>query len=346
MSIPKVLFIQTFAPGVTYYRMYLFAQKMSEMGLVHSRMFPAWNPKKVINPDWEDKIDDYKMTMMEMVKWADVVVSQYVSTPEAYSMIKTISEFKPCYMEVDDFFSQLPYQHPAFETCSPGHSQDYYATQQLMVSYGLICSTHYLADLYRKHNSRVHVVPNCIDFNEWDKYSPKKHDKIRIGWIGGASHNDDLKLCKDALYEVIRRHPESEVYIVSYPPPAWNCEDRMVMVNQWSTIDKYPQHVKELSFDIGIAPLRDNYFNRAKSNLRYLEMSACNIPTVASCVEPFKHDFVGKIATDTEEWVDDLSRLVEKKSFRESLGEYAYRDSKEKFNLEKISEKYAQILTV
>ncbi len=342
--IPKVLFIQTFVPGVTYYRMYCFAQKMGEMELAHSRIFPAWDPKKVVNPDWEDKIDDYKQTLMQMVKWADVVVSQYVSTPGGYSMIKTISEFKPCFMEVDDYFKQLPSQHPAFQTCTPGEGQDYYATQQLMISHGVICSTQYLADLYEKFNNKVYVIPNCVDFEEWDKYSSLKHNKVRIGWIGGSSHGEDLKLCKDALYKILETHPEAEVYIVSCPPPNWNHIPGMNMVNKWTTIDKYPKYVKELSFDIGIAPLRDNYFNRGKSNLRYLEYSACGIPTVASLVEPFKKDFVGKIAIEKEEWVESLSKLIENKSYRESLGAYAYKDSKKEFNLKKVAEKYAGIL--
>lgn len=343
-SKPKVLFIQTFCAGVTYYRMYSFAQKMSELGLIHSRMFPAWDAKKITNPDWEDRLDDYKYSLLEMVKWADLIVCQYVSTQEGFGLIKTIVDFKPCFMEVDDFFKGIPQQHPCFSTCSPGEQQDYWASAQMEVSTGIICSTQYLADQFKQNNQKVHVIPNCIDFDKWDQHRPKEHEKIRIGWIGGATHADDLKLCKDVLYEILDRFPEIEVYIVSCPPPSWEAHERLHLVNTWATIDEYPKHVKRLSFDIGIAPLRDNYFNRAKSNLRYLEFSACRIPTVASDVEPFKKDFMGFIAWKDEDWFHYLDVLIHNHPFRKELGENIYSDVKMRFNLETISRQYAQII--
>ncbi len=322
----------------------MFAQKMSELGLAHSRMFPSWDPKNVSNPDWEDKLDGYKNTIMEMVKWADVVVCQYVSTKDGFAVVETIRQFKPCLMEMDDFFKQIPGTHPAFSTCPPGHQQDYWASAQLQASSGVICSTQYLADSFKGYNEKIYVIPNCIDYEEWDKWSAIPHEKVRIGWIGGASHGADLALAKDAIYDVLNNNDDTEAYIVSCPPPEWKPRDRLHLINKWATIDKYPKHVKELSFDIGLVPLRDNLFNRAKSNLRYQEYSACKIPTIASYVEPHKEGFKGYSVNGDNDWEFAIRQLVALKGLREKMGKTAYDKNRENFNLDMIARKYAGIL--
>ena len=57
--------------------------------------------------------------------------------------------------------------------------------------------------------------------------------------------------------------------------------------HQWQPVFEYPQYVKNLDVDFGIAPLEDNVFNACKSNIKMLEYTACGIPGVYSNVEPY-----------------------------------------------------------
>jgi hypothetical protein len=51
-----------------------------------------------------------------------------------------------------------------------------------------------------KYNKNVYVLPNAIDPTEKQYIpNPEKSERIRIAWIGGSSHLEDLKLLKDEL---------------------------------------------------------------------------------------------------------------------------------------------------
>ena len=338
---PKILFLNVNNPGVVFYRMYQFAQKISEFNLAHCKMFPDWLPERLLMTDWEHHLDEYMSVLEELVKWADFVICQYINSHIGLSVVEAIRDLKPCYVEIDDYISQVPYTSIAYDTNKPGEAQDIWSKRQVIESHGVITTTEYLRDYYLRWNQNVKVIPNCIDFDLWDMYKSHSNEKVRIGWIGGANHDGDLKLIKNVLYEILDKYPQAEVYIVSYPPPEWKAYKNLHLINKWATIDKYSKMMKELSFDIGIAPLRDNYFNRGKSNLKYLEYSACHIPTVASNVESFKNgNFQGFLCNTDEEWFNSLATLIANQDLRLQMGWNGYYDVKENFNLNIIARRY------
>ena len=346
MSLKKfnILFIQTINPGVCFYRQYQFAKRISELGLAHCRIFPDFDPKRQLAPDWEHKLDENIVELEEQVAWADVIVCQYINSPEGLATVQSMRDLKPTLMEVDDDFKHVPYQSVAYEYNRPGDAQDLWATRQLMESHGVIVSTPYLAKYFQEFNPNIKCIPNCIDFKLWDTFSPSPHSLTRIGWIGGATHEGDLKLVRDALFSLLSEHKDIEIYIVSAPPPAWENHDRLHLINKWVEIDEYPRHVKELSFDIGIVPLRDNLFNRGKSNLRALEYSACKIPSICSWVEPFKNGLPVATARGYEFWITELKKLISDEEERKVRGEMAYEYVKEFYNLDKVAAMYADYL--
>lgn len=341
----KVLFLQTNNSGVAFYRLYQFAQRMSELGLAHSRMYPPWDVKNVVMRDWENDFKETMPVLTEMVDWADIVVIQYIHSDKGLSIVQAVRDLKPTLMEADDYFSQVPCESIAYDSNMPGYAQDIWATRQIIESHGVITTTEYLKNHYQKWNKKVHVAPNCIDFDMWDQYKTHSNEKIRIGWIGGDTHQGDLKMVKDALYAILDKYPNVEVYIICGNPPAWEKHDRLNLVATWASIMDYPKMVKDFSFDIGIVPLKDNYFNRGKSNLKYLEYSACKIPTVASNVEPFRKDFAGILTENSDdEWINSISKLVEDQDYRLQMGSDGYLNVKEKFNLNNIAIQYADCL--
>jgi glycosyltransferase involved in cell wall biosynthesis len=339
---PNILFIATQNNAVTHIRMGMFAQRMSELGLAHSRLFPEFKAKEHGTLFWEGELKKYLPQVEEQVKWSDFVVVQYVSSAEGVSLVEGIRDLKPCFMECDDYFSAIPTYSYAFMTGNkPGERQDYWGIRQAMESTGCIVSTQYLAEMLGKYNPNVHVIPNCIDFRVWNHYEPPKNERVRIGWVGGGNHDGDLKLIKPVLYDLVDEFPNIEVIIFCGMPLKWQTHDRISTRLVSVPILEYPEQVKKMRFDIGVAPLRDNYMNRGKSNLRYLEYSSLKIPTVASEVEPFKHDFVGLLASDEMDWYEHLSTLIKDEAYRKELGQKAYDSIYQNFNLDNISKKYS-----
>lgn len=341
---PKILFLSTNNFGVGFYRFYQFAQKMSELNLAHVRLFPDWEPQRMSSPDWQYHLDKWMPTLTEIVGWADFIVCQYINCVDGLCLVEAIKDLKPLFMEVDDNFSGVPYYSLAFDDNKPGERQDFWGTRQALESHGIVTTTEYLRNHYSKWNKNVYVIPNCIDFELWDKYKSHSNERVKIGWIGGATHEGDLKVVKNVLYEILNKYEDVEVQINTVPVPRWEKHDRLLLTEEWADINKYPALFKKLSFDIGIAPLRDNIFNRGKSNLKYLEYSACKIPTVASDVEPFKKDFVGYLANTEEDWYIHLSNLIENLDHRLQMGWNAYYDVKDKFNLNNVAIKYADMV--
>jgi hypothetical protein len=140
-------------------------------------------------------------------------------------------------------------------------------------------------------NANWHVIPNALDPTE-AQWQPKKDYSNRIGWAGGVTHFHDLMLTKDAWGDTIpiiagfNEHPEwiklSDNFRADY-------------VNALSVTDYgllYDQ------FDIAIAPLEDNKFNRCKSNLKIIEAGMKGLPILAQNIHPYVDDAKGIFKVD------------------------------------------------
>jgi glycosyltransferase involved in cell wall biosynthesis len=340
MEKPKILWVWTTNPGVTYYRMYGFAKKMDEMGLAHSQLYPEWNTSKFTSPTWEQTVGKDFAFWEDSIAWADLVVMQYIGTPTGLSLVEAIRDRKPCLMEFDDCFNAIPAYSVAYEANRPGDSAEYWATRQMMESTGAVTTTKYLANMYRDFNQKMKVIPNCIDFNLWKSNGKEQNKRVRIGWIGGTTHEGDMKIVKPILFDLLNTFPELEVVVCSGPVfDSWRTHERMIVINKWVTIDKYPEHLKSLHFDIGIAPLRDNIFNRGKSNLRFLEYASMGIPVVASNVVPFK-ETPSVLCSSQDEWFKGLSELIKNEELRKISGKNCLDYVKKNYDLDSITTQY------
>ena len=91
---------------------------------------------------------------------------------------------------------------------------------------------------------------------------------------------------------------------------------------EWVEIEKYADVLSR--FDIGVAPLVDNRFNRCKSDLKYLEYGMIGLPVVASAVAPYEgsveHGVNGLLARNPKDWLKHLRRLVVEEETRTRLG--------------------------
>lgn len=232
-------------------------------------------------------------------------------------------------LDIDDNFLEVNRDNPghgAFKKDGTGDNR-YFCEYALKHCDMVTTSTENLKGIFSQYNRNVYVNPNSIDFRFW-KFDNAwgKDNKIRIGWAGASGHKFDLQILSSVAQDLKKKYPNIE--FISFGGEDLDYFDKHF---GWTELKEYPEKLASLGFDIGIAPLRDNYYNRGKSNLRWLEYSALKIPTVASNVLPFR-ETNAMLCTTSDDWYDALDVLIKDEKIRHSLGDEAYKIVYKKFN--------------
>jgi len=202
----------------------------------------------------------------------------------------------------------------------------------------------FLADVYKKYrgDDNVHVIPNTLDYEIWDKLPPHKtnDDKIIIGWAGGAQHEHDLRIVISAVENILRKYPNVEFHWagIDTKETNWMCGKFPNQTKKLDrvTIQKWPEGFASWNFDINLAPLWASPFTNSKSNIKWLEGSARKIPTIASKMEAYKaivHGETGMLVDESaSSWTAAMEELINDRTKRIKIGQNAYEDSKAKYD--------------
>ena len=356
LSHPKVAFIPTNVSGVMHYRCWQQAEAMRAIGVEVAVLW--YSTKQFLMHPWEEDIlrEDVgyllKNDISKACEWADIVIWMGLHTTQSLALFHSMRIYhaKPFLTEIDDYIYAIPNRNIASTVYTPGSGLTRILTDQMQSSDGIICSTPYLADLYKNVN-KTYVAENFINFPSWrSRFTSPRRQGVTIGWVGGGTHDEDHELIKDSVFEVLSKNKDVRFkYVCGGPcPEFFKGVPRLTWQHDFSSIKQYPKWVAKKGFDIGIAPLEDNNFNRGKSNLRWLEYSALGIPCVASPLPHFKESIVhgktGFIASTHGEWVEHLERLINAPDLRDTIGTAARQEVKDKWNPKVMGRKYLNII--
>lgn len=97
-------------------------------------------------------------------------------------------------MDIDDYWVP-PKTHPMYLAAIKDKLPEKVTSSFKMVDY-VTTTTDIFAKHIEKYNESVVVIPNAIDMNHrmWQQVDTKKTDKLRVAWIGGSSHLNDLEI--------------------------------------------------------------------------------------------------------------------------------------------------------
>jgi glycosyltransferase involved in cell wall biosynthesis len=207
----------------------------------------------------------------------------------------------------------------------------------LLRSHGQIVTTPTLRDIYAQYQPKVIVIPNSLDEQlivRRSYVSKDKQQKIVIGYMGTATHDDDLAMVIPALRRINELHPNRlRVQIIG----ALDDQDQ----SKWEDLKKIPLdiiHPKDgeseyplfmlwftgtIRWDIAIAPLVDNQFNRCKSDIKYLDYTAACVPGLYSSLLAYDTVLNGDtglvLHEDEQEWVDALNNMINNPKLRADI---------------------------
>lgn len=190
------------------------------------------------------------------------------------------------------------------------------------MSHAVTVTTEPLAQVMREFNPNVTVIPNYIP-EEMLGIDRARHDKLTMGFAGGASHLRDLAMIAQIWRDVIdetgsRGHFIGGDYRNMLRPHGFD----------YTGWEPYPsRYYRLIDFDIGIIPIADGIFNRSKSSIKALEYAALGIPSIASDCEAYR-DFIidgktGFLVKTQAEWRDRMMMLCADDDLREQMGEAA-----------------------
>ncbi len=142
-----------------------------------------------------------------------------------------------------------------------------------------------------------------------------KCQSMTIGYMGSKGHQRDLDIAVPALVGLMERIPNLrfETFGTVVMPDALSRFGRRVTAHAPRTsYEEFLQMLGGLHWDVGLAPLRDNPFNRCRSPIKYLEYTAAHIPTVASDVEIYRQAMDGGcgLLVRDQDWEAALGRVV------------------------------------
>lgn len=327
--------------------------------------------------------DDYEVTVCgnDYLKWGktpeeiwsyaaehfDLVITKHIDNGLAASNLLAIMKHfgVPVLVDLDDNYLNVRPSNPAHEHYKPGQIKRYALSALMMLADGLVVSTEPLKAELKEMNPNIDVLPNFNDIEDW-KYQLRDRSsegKVIIGYAGSITHNDDLELIIEPLIRVLKKHPQAHFELLGamhadewekFKAKFGDVGDRLSMYYGTPAWEGYPQLLAETGWDIGLAPLIDDEFNRSKSHIKWMEYAMYKIPCVASKVYPYHMDIgdlktiesgeTGFLCETSDEWEKTLSELVEKKELRKAVGTKAYEYVKQNWQWKQHKDKWVTIL--
>ena len=261
------------------------------------------------------------------------------ATVKAHTEAK--SENKPVYFDIDDlvfdtvYTDQLSYTQGLSEKEKGNYDAGVRNYGKMLAACdGAITSTNQLKEELLKYqdivllnrnlaSSELMEVSSCFikDYNQ-------QSQQVKIGYFSGSiSHNENFELIKPALKKLLEAYPFIELHIVGHLdiPTDMKVYEQQIIVHDYVDWKTLPQLISQV--DINLAPLVDSIFNRAKSEIKWLEAAMVKVPTIASDIGAFADMVIdgqtGLLAKENE-WKEKLDSLIFSAELRQKLAENAY----------------------
>lgn len=210
----------------------------------------------------------------------------------------------------------------------------------------LIVSTEFLLEKYRRLNSEIFLCENAIDVPRYSRHAIPPRSTVNIGWAGGTGHERAVIPWLPVVERILTTYPET-MFVTIGEPYARELEEqfgkRALPVPAAAT-ENYPAVLT--NFDIALAPSSPSKFHRAKSDLRFIEAAALQIPVVADpkLYKRVENRKTGLLASNPEQIYNQISLLIERPELRAQIGRNAFEYVERERNIETASLAWRDVL--
>ncbi|MDW5593496.1 hypothetical protein VSS74_04055 [Conexibacter stalactiti] len=171
----------------------------------------------------------------------------------------------------------------------------------------------------------VHTIENFLP--DVGRQGSTSRGDVVVGWVAAGEHSTDAAAIglRETLARMLDAHPglrfETVGVALDLRTPQYHRIGIVAITELRGCIERW---------DIGIAPLADTQFNRARSNVKLKEYAAVGVPWLASPIGPYAglgEEQGGRLVGDGE-WFDAIVDLAGDRKARKKLGAKAYKWAK------------------
>jgi hypothetical protein len=291
------------------------------------------------------QINEIDTATIEFLQGFDLIVAnRFISRVNGPAVIEKLKAANvPYVLDIDDDY-RLPEWHIlAHQAKSERHAEK--ILQALHYAKAITTTHEYLSGTLKHEASQPNAfeIPNAINPKE-EQYQVKKRnfDIVKFGWSGSITHFEDVMLMHDGLLSLYNQ----EQYNFQVIYGGYSKDDEMAKAiagvlsckgkasqSQFATypsvsINDYAKFYDEI--DVSLIPLRDNRFNKLKSNLKLIESGFKKKACIVSNVHPYepmlKHGKNCLIVKHKNDWYKNMVKLIENPNMIEDLSEQLYLD--------------------
>lgn len=202
--------------------------------------------------------------------------------------------------------------------------------------HALQTSTEPLAEILRVYNPHVLVFPNALCSLPPKRDFPDEKAPVTL-FFGALNRGPDWLEIMPALNEVLKRNGDRVRVIVLYDRAFFDAleTDGKVLLGTEFPYGLAPYEVYAGALhrsDIALLPLRDTIFNRAKSDLKFIESAGNGAVVLASptvYAKTLRNGETGFLYTDAKSFRQRLELLIDNPKLRRKVAEAAYEYVKE-----------------
>jgi hypothetical protein len=187
----------------------------------------------------------------------------------------------------------------------------------------------YMRRLYKSKTSQenITVIPNFVPnfwlghlFNKPEvvKQLEKNKKKPRILYTGSGAHydvdnktggEDDFSGVRDFVRKTVDKY--QWVFVGAFPPQLADLvKQNKIEFYPWQNLLNYPKMISSLNVQLMIAPLQVNNFNKAKSDIKFIEACTLGIPCLCQDMETYSTAPPSLKFSSSEEFGDKIDTIL------------------------------------
>lgn len=294
-----------------------------------------------LNP--EIQIDIPKAISWSVLAGADILYLERPQQDNDLKALKLAKDFNAkIWVDFDDLLHEVPEYNPSYSFYKKTHALKNVEKAMEMADI-ITVSTQALHDYYYEMNNNIHVIENAHNDYQY-KFNKIEKTTDTINWRGSTTHRQDLLSVAENIFDIANRYEKWGWTLIGND--IWYIKDKIknhFNLGECDIVD-FNKFILEVNAAIQIVPLLFSDFNRAKSNIGWLEGTYTGSVTVAPDLPEFNKPGCINYMQKIDSFGYYLEKAIKSKSYRQENYLKSYEYIKENLLLSKINLKRLEII--